>query len=622
MKTLLQIMRLPAGAEDQYGQAHRVWLALSLTGLGCCVGVLALLFAATAYVNLASRIIFISYFRAPLILVLNLLPPVLLIWLFYFLSRRAWVGFLFSFLPVVGVAMVNYFKIRLRSDPLLAADLRLAAEAKGIVGDYALDLTWLVWFSVVCLAAGLLFAFFFMPHGLRGGWNRAFGTLSCLSLLAITFVSLFTSPRIYQKTANNRFINQWSDVEVFVSKGCIYPFLYSVRDMFPTPPKGYDREAAAAFLAQYPDTNIPEDKKVSVMGIMMEAFCDFTDFDTLANLEAVERVYAPWHQLETESVSGNLVTNIFAGGTVDSEWGFLTGYTTHDEFRKVTDSYVWYLRNQGYRTFGSHPGYGWFYNRQNVNQYLGFEDYWFTENHYASLVDPVSAVYNSDHVLADELLLQLEEEIPTSPCFSFSVSYQNHGPYEWGYTVGEELLTPANSGLGAETCNILNNYLRGIADTIDAMTGLAADLEALDQPVVLVLFGDHKPWGGNGNSVYTELGVNFDLSTVEGFFDYYSTPYVIWANSAAKQVLGSDFVGDGGDFSPCFLMPEVFDQCSWTGPGFMALSNQLRDITPVVHVWDLYWKDGTLANLLPEEDASFLSDFLSAQYYRENELVP
>lgn len=621
MKTLLQIMRLPAGAEEPYGQAHRVWLALSLTGLGCCVGILALLFAATAYVNLASWTIFVSYFHAPLILILNLLPPVLLIWLFYFVSRRAWVSFLFSFFPVIGVAMVNYFKIRLRSDPFLAADLRLAAEAKGMVGDYALDLTWLVWFSGVCLAAGLLFAFFFMPHGLRGGWNRAFGALSCLSLLAVTFVSLFTSPRIYQKTANNRFINPWSDVEVFVSRGCIYPFLYSIRDMFPTPPKGYARETAAALLAQYPDTDIPDAKKVSVMGIMLEAFCDFTNFDTLADMEAVERVYAPWHQLEAESVSGNLLTNIFAGGTVDTEWGFLTGYTAYDEFRTTTDSYVWYLRSQGYQTFGSHPGHGWFYNRQNVNQYLGFADYWFTENHYAALVDPVSAIYNSDHVLADELLLQLEE-MNASPCFSFSVSYQNHGPYEMKYAVGVERLTPTNSGLGVETCNILNNYLRGIADTIDAMTGLVADLEALDQPVVLVLFGDHKPWGGNGNSVYTELGVTFDLSTVEGFFDYYSTPYVIWANSAAKQVLGNDFVGEGGDFSPCFLMPEVFDQCGWTGPGFMQLSRQLRDITPLVHVWDLYWKDGTLTDFLPETDAAFLSSFLAAQYNRENEIMP
>ena len=622
MKTLLQILRFPAGADPKYRTAHHIWLAAALTGLGCCAGMLSLLFAATAYVKLPGKAMLLSYLHSPLILFLNLLPPVLLIWLFYFLSRRAWVGFLGSFLPTVGVAVVNYFKIRLRSDPLLAADLRLAAEAGGIVGNYALDLTWLVWFALGCFAAGLLFSVFLLPNGLRGWKNRAFGAGSCLALLAVAFVSLFLNPQIYQKTANNDLINPWSDVEVFVSKGCVYPFLYSFRDMFPTPPQGYDRQAAAALLEQYPDSDIPEDKQVSVMGIMLEAFCDLTNFPALAEQEAVAQVYAPWHALEEQSVSGNLLTNIFAGGTVDSEWAFLTGYSQHDEFRKDTDSYVWYLKNQGYQTFGSHPGYGWFYNRQNVNQYLGFDQYWFTENHYSDLVDPTSAIYNSDHILAAELLAQLKERSADGPCFSFSVSYQNHGPYEWTYTAGETYLTPAATGFGEETCHVWNNYLKGVADTIDAMTELTRGLEALEEPVVLVLFGDHKPWGGNGNSAYADLGADFDISTLEGFYDYYSTPYLIWGNSAAKAVLGNDLTGEGGDFSPCFLMTEVFDQCGWQGPGFMELSRQVRAATPLVHSQGLFLQNGGIVNALPQEQTELLQSFLSAQYYRENEVDP
>lgn len=622
MKRLLTILRLPPGAEKQYRVAHHVWLALALTGLGCCVGVLSLMFAATAYVKLTSWAIFASYFMNPRILLLNLLPPVLLIWLFYFLSRRAWVGFLGSFVPVVGIALVNYFKIRLRSDPLLAVDLRLAAEAGGIVGNYTLDLTWLVWFALLCFAAGLLFAIFLMPEGLRGWRNRAFGAAACLALSAVAFVSLFTNPQVYQKTANTRFINPWSDVEVFLSKGCIYPFLYSFRDMFPTPPQGYDEEEAAALLAQYPDEDIPEDKKVSVMGIMLEAFCDLTDFQVLAEQEGVAQVYAPWHALEEQSVSGRLLTNIFAGGTVDSEWAFLTGYTTHDEFRSGTDSYVWYFDRQGYQTFGSHPGYGWFYNRQNVNTYLGFSEYWFTENHYGTLVDPGYATWDSDHLLAEALLAQLEERTADGPCFSFSVSYQNHGPYETASTAGEAYLTPESSGLSEETCNIWNNYLRGVSDTIDALTGLVQGLEELDEPVVLVLFGDHKPWGGNGNSAYTELGLTFDLSTLQGFYDYYATPYLIWANSAAEETLGQSFVGEGGDFSPCFLMTELFDLCGWEGPGFMQLSRQLREITPLVHTQGLYLMDGALTDQLSEENQAFVSAFIGAQYKREHSGVP
>lgn len=599
--------------------AHHVWMAMALTGLGCCVGGLSLFFAATAYVKLDSMALLFSYLANPLILLLNLLPPVLLIWLFYFLSRRAWVGFLGSFLPTIGVALANYFKIRLRSDPLLATDLRLAAEAGGIVGGYTLDLTWLVWFALACFIAGLLFTIFLMPQGLRGWRERSFGALSCLALMAVAMTGPYTSLQVYAATANNQFINQWSDVEVYVSKGSSYPFLHSFRDMFPTPPEGYNRAEAAAWLGQYPNQDIPEDRKVSVMGIMLEAFCDLTDFELLAEQPGVAQVYAPWHALEEQAVSGDLLTNIFAGGTVDTEWAFLTGYSTHQDFRSPTDSYVWYLREQGYQTFGSHPGYSWFYNRQNVNRYLGFEEYWFTENHYGQLVDPVDAVWESDPVLVSELLKQMEERTAQGPCFSFSVSYQNHGPYADVPTGRDGYVTPTGSGLSEASCNILNNYLGGVDVTIQAMVELTQGLEKLDEPVVLVLFGDHKPWAGNGNSVYTELGAGFNIANPQGFYEYYSTPYLIWANSAAQHALGYKLLGDGGDFSPCFLMTKLFGLCGWEGPGFMELSRQMRAVTPLLHTEGLFWTDSGLTDTLSETDEAFYRQFLRAQYYREQE---
>lgn len=623
MKPLFSILRFPAGTDEKYAAPHHVWLGLVLTGLGCCVGVLSLMFAATAYIKLPGGALFRSYFQSPAILGLNLLVPVLLIWLFYFLTRRCWAAFLGSYLPCIAIALVNYFKIRLRSDPFLAADLRLASEAGGIMGNYELELTWLVWFALACLVSGLVFTLLLAPNGLRGWKKRTAGFFITLALLGAAVAGLYVNPTIYnEKTVNNEYINQWSDVEVFSSKGCIYPFLYSLRDMIPTPPKDYDSTAGAQLLGQYHDADIPENQRVSIMGVMLEAFCDLSKLDVLADNEAVAQVYAPWHALEEQSISGTLLTNIFAGGTVDSEWGFLTGYSTHDEFRKNTDSYVWYLRNQGYQTFGSHVGFGWFYNRQNVNQYLGFEEYRFTENYYGKLVDPIKAIWNSDQLLVRELVKELKERVKSGPCFSFSVSYQNHGPYEYNFTTGKHYFATGELGLSEASANIWNNYLKGVSDTIDAMTKLADGLEAMDEPVVLVLFGDHKPWAGNGSTAYHEMGVDFNFDTLSGFRDYYGTPYLIWANSAAKQVLGKDFTGDGGEFSPCFLMPKVFDACGWQGPGFMQLSRQLREITPLMHTQNLYLWEGGLTNELPNLATDFINQFIWAQYYRENEIQP
>ena len=456
MTQLRAVLLAPPGTQPKLLRWHHVWLAFALTGLGFCVGVLTLMLAATAYLKLNSTDLFLSYFLLePMLLLLNVLPPILLIWFFYFLTRRAWAAFLGSFLPCVGLALVNYFKIRLRGDPLLAADLRLVTEAGGIVGHYQLDLTWLVWLCAACLILGLLFSVFLLPRGIGRGPLRWFCLCSSAALLAVSYAALYCDQSLYDRTANDTHITPWSDVEVFVSRGCLYPFLYSVQDMFPTPPEDYDPEEAASLLARYPDQDIPADRRVNVVGVMLEAFCDLTDFPALAEQPAVQAVYAPLHGLEEQSVSGDLLTNIFAGGTVDSEWGFLTGYTQHEDFRKPTDSYVWYFREQGYHTLFHHPGYSWFYNRQNVNEYLGFEESWFTENYYGALVDPVDAVMRSDETLVDGILDGLREP---GPWFSFSVSYQNHGPYETA-SAQEVFLSPGDTGWSAETCNMLNNYM-------------------------------------------------------------------------------------------------------------------------------------------------------------------
>ena len=615
MKRCSAILRCLRGTDSQDHILHHLWLAFALTGLGCAAGLVTLALSATAYPGLDSAALFGHYLSDPAVLAVNLLPPVLVMWTVYFLTRRAWLAFAAGYIPAVLVALVNYFKIRLRGDPMVAADLKLAGEAGNIVAGYTLDMTWLVWFAIGAFFVGLLFAVLLMPNGIRGWKERLFGTAACLALCAVAMSALYFNPRVYEQTAAPDFVNDRSDVEAYVGRGCLYPFLHTFRTLFAGRPAGYSAEDGAALLASFTDADIPEGQKVSVLGIMLEAFCDLTDLPALGEKEAVRRVYAPWHALEEQSVSGELLTNIFAGGTVDTEWAFLTGYSTHGDFTHTTDSYVWYLREQGYQTFGSHPGFGWFYDRENVNQYLGFQDYRFTENYYGALVDPVVAQWHSDGILMPELTKELEQRMADGPCFSFSVAYQNHGPYDTGSASGTRHLTAAD-GLTPETQNLFNNYLNGVAETLAAVENLVADLEKMEEPVVLVLFGDHKPWAGNGNSGWTEVGAAFDLSTEAGFYEYYSTPYLIWANSAAKAVLGRDFTGAGGDFSPCFLMTEVFDRCGWEGPAFLQLSRQMRDITPLLHVRDLYWRDG-LTDALPAEEQGFLSAFLSAQYLRE-----
>ena len=626
MECVDQVSRPLSLHTPREGIFGRLWLAIGLTVLGLLLGGVTLYLSANSYEVLSSADLLRHYWSTPRLLYLNGLPGVILIWFFYFLFGRGWLAYLVTAIPLLGIALVNYYKIQLRGDPLTARDLGLASEAGGIVGNYTLEVPGFLLAALALAAVGLVLAVFLLPQRMHQRGMRLFGAAAAVAIAATAYVSLYCNEKLYQQTqAGEDLVDPWMDAETYLSHGTVYAFLYTVQDLAPSVPEQYDPQAAQIILDSYPEADIPEDQKVSVVGIMLEAFCDLTDFPALADQEAVQAVYEPWHDLEAESVSGDLLTNIFAGGTVDSEWAFLTGYSQHEDFTKPTDSYVWYFDRQGYQTRGGHPGFGWFYDRENINKYLGFQEYWFTENHYGELVEPVSAQWNSDYVLTEEigkdLQTQLEED--GRPVFSFSVSYQNHGPYEEAYTGQETYLDPEATGLPEESCNVLNNYLHGINMTIDAVTTMAEELEAMDEPVVLVLFGDHKPWGGNGNSAYTGIGADFDLSTLEGFYEYYSTPYLIWANSAAKETRGRDFQGEGGDFSPCFLMNELFEQCGWTGPSFLQYAQEIRQLTPLVHSLGLYLTpEGVLTDTLPDFVAKRIGEYQWVQYYREHEVVP
>lgn len=599
---------------------HRVWVFLWLTAFGLGIGLLSLYLTANSYAGIDAQALWASYMKLPLLVVMNLLLPLLVVYLAFFLFARPWAAYLLSAVPFLGLALASYYKIQLRGDPVLASDLRLLRTAGGIMGNYSFELSAPVGIVAAGFAVMLLLSILLLRREHMSRHERLAGLMLLLSLTLAGGFELYPDADIYEKTANSGLINPWSETEIYVSRGTTYPFLYSVQDMLPNAPSGYRESEASSTLASYEDQDIPEGEKITVVGIMLEAFSDMTDFPVLDEVPAIHKIYEPLHELEERSVSGRLLTNIFAGGTVDTEWGYLTGYSEHEEFRSPVNTYVRYFKSQGYDALYRHPGYSWFYNRSNVNEYLGFDECVFNDTGFGDLISISDALYHSDKVLVDYLLNDIDSRTETDdPLFLFSVSYQNHGPYP-SETYWEEYVTPEMNGWSMQTCCVINNYLAGIRSTINEMCRMTEELEGRDEPIVFVFFGDHKPWMGNGNSVYTEIGVDLDVSTLEGFYNYYATPYVIYANEAARELFGSDFAGDGGDFSPCFLMARVFDECGWEGPGLMQLQREMREVSPLMSSNGWRMQNGQLTMELDGAAEDENERYLRAQYYIETHL--
>lgn len=599
---------IDAGADRRHKTLFYLWNygMLTLSAAGLCTVTLLL------GMGVGSLELFFDYFRHPLIFLLNFLPVLLFELLMFCLINRVWAAYLATAAVFVTAAIGSYFKLRLRDDPFMFSDLTAIHTALGVAGGYDIAIDRRIALCLACVVLGLVLLMLFVRGRASGKARAVMAILAAVSIWPLwSFV--YSSDTVYDEyTQNTEHIREWVSKNIFISKGFAYPFIHSITDSVDTPPEGYSEEAALKQLNEYSDADIPDDKRVNILAIQLEAFCDMTTL----GLDGLENVYGDYHALEAESYTGNLISNVFAGGTVDTERCFLTGYTNLLEYRQNTNSYVWYLRSQGYAANGSHPSVQSFYNRVNVNSYLGFEDYHFTEGYYEKYGEP----FSYDDTLFPEILGMFKSDIAEGKnVFSFNVTYQGHGPYEtdelkWG----EELW---NGDVSEYSYYVINNYLGSVKDTISRIVELKEELEEMAEPVVLVLYGDHKPWLGDNSRTYAELGIDLDLSTREGFMNYSSTRYLIWANDAAREICDGDFLGEGPDISPCYLMGEVFSQIGWDGPAYMQLMSDAEDELPILGGNGFYEQDGKIVRDLSGRLLERNHQLSFVRYYMRNNFL-
>lgn len=571
---------------------------------GCCLGLMSLYFSAGEY----GLSLFLYYLTQPMVLVLNLLPFVVMILVFYCLFNRSWIAFLATGGLCLLYSWAHYWKLMARNDPVYAEDLTIFSEALQMSGNY-IEVTWQIVLSALLVILGTLFLALLFRGRSPHRAIRPIGAAALIGLCCWLYPNVYTSKTVYTSMTVWPEINQWFETNKYISRGGIYPFIYSIQTALPSAPEGYDEEEAAAILSEYETNDIPENQKVSVICVMYEAFSDLSAYtDRITGTDP----YEAFHALQAESYHGTLITNIFAGGTIDTERCVLTGFSQLTNFRRPSWSYARYFADQGYTINGAHAGYEAFYNRRNVDENLGISDYRFIEGYYENLFDQIP----NDAQLLPDIANYCKQQMTDGPVFSFNVTYQNHGPYESTYCYSPVEYVPKGS-LSDTDYNIINNYLCGVNSTAKQMLAMADSFRDSEDPVILVFFGDHKPWLGEQSSTYYALDIDIGSQTDESFYTYYATEYVIWANEAASEVLGTEFSGTGPTISPCYLMNVLFEKCGWEGPSYMKLSNEVMAQLPIVHTTNRYQVDGVMTDEadLCAEDATLLNRMRKAQFY-------
>ncbi len=577
--------------------------ALVLSSAALCA--VSLNFAIGQYDNLFY--VYLGYLRTPEIFLLNWLPLLLLQLFFYSLLNAQWVAFLITSITAMLMSVGNYFKLVFRSDPFTFSDLTSIKAGLSIAGNYNIRIDWRIMLSVLFVITATIVLCFFARARLKT-WKRLL-VLVFVPLAAWTLWShVYSDTDRYNNNAYRNFLFVTRDSrDYYIANGFYYPFIYSITQSSTVPPEGYNEDEVLGLYSEYQNGMIPSERKVNLLVLQLESFTDLEEagYDGIS-----EEVYSHLHRLQDDSYTGTLVASVIGGGTVVTERDFLTGsYLAQDYFHPAY-SYVRYLNSQGYSTTVSHPNVSSFYARGAINEYLGFNNAYYLENYYQELT---GGEKRCDQVYIPEVFRLFREEIKKGvPVFSFNVSLQGHSPYNKDDFDRENWLWDGKN-VPDSTRHVLNNYLSQIKETQEVLVQEIETLKAMPEPVVCLIYGDHKPLFAD--EIYQDLGISNTMATEQGMVDYLGTPYLIWANQAAKTVLENELVGTGPVTSPGYLMNVLFEQLGWTGPAFLKFTSDVMQHISIICTRGGYVEDGQYVQNLGERGEKLLKEYRDLLYY-------
>lgn len=572
----------------------------------------------------------------PHLLILNGIPVLLTGMAFAFFFRNGFFGGAAANLIWGLLALGNRVKIQVRDDPVYPQDLGLLKEVTDAAGSYEIHLPWLLIGMVLastalCIVLGCCFTLR-KSRKRKAFWLRLAAGLASLAALAVLVLTLYASKSLYNSFYCSNFYHIST---VYNELGFPYCFCYNATTYQVEKPEGYSRAEAAAWNnAPGAEAKAPD---VHVIFVMNEAFSDLSEEGVFLFDEGDDPL-KNYHRIIAgdNCLAGHLIVPGFAGGTANTEFDVLTGMQTNmlsptatSAFRCFTDtlpSLLTCYRDAGYTTSFIHPGNDWFYNRENVYRWMGAEETLFVDE--MENVRTKGAWVTDDYV-ADLIEQRFETAVAAGESLcNVTVTIQNHMSYtadKYGdAAIPRVKLAQSVSG---EVQTMVDVYMEGIRDN-DAMLGRLTDyFAAQSEPVLLVFWGDHLPYFGDERLGFRELGLAIaDGDSAADPFRQYETPYLLWCNDAAAEVL--DFADTAksldlpanGRISASYLGALTMELMRRDGqsPWFSYL-NEARRAMPVYRKNMGYTAGGELFRELPAELNETLTKLHRWTYYKMTE---
>jgi phosphoglycerol transferase MdoB-like AlkP superfamily enzyme len=476
-------------------------------------------------------------------------------------------------------ALIGYYKEKLRGDPLVPYDLAMVDEA-GKMAAVFLDLPFRTIVIFVLLIVSLAYLLMYVISKAKN-CRYTKKTLYFPTSSAILFTFLFYSMGdLFADEAASGLKEQYTKFGIIAG-------LASNLDIRSEAPEQYEEQ-----IAKLVSRNEKGDEPKSMPNIIMIMSEAFWDPSVMENVTFNKDPLPNFHRLSAVHPSGNLIVPVFGGSTANTEFEVLTGLSTHflppgsipykNLVKSPLPALPFTLRSAGYETIALHMYHNWYYNRDEVYRLFGFDRFVSLEFFPKPVKD---MMYYRDDEMIDEILKQVKRR--DKPNFIFAVTMQNHGPYRTDakkYYATVEVSLKGDKAFTKESENILEFYADNLVEADKQLGRLTESLQKIDEPSVVVFFGDHLPLLGEDYKVYKEAGFLQDNGGYKEYLKTFQTPVLVWSTEPLKNerlTLGSSFLApyvlhsiglegnyltnfletqlDGGE---AFLLPKEFNNNS------------------------------------------------------------
>ena len=434
------------------------------------------------------------------------------------------------------IGLIDYFVVQFRSNPVMPWDIYSIKTAAVVADnyDYSLEPQ-----AIICV--GILLLIFagtwFIPK-----WDKLLTPLriagSVIGLILLILLTNYVQTPQAVKTFH-LYDKLFTPNTMTYKDGTVVAFLMQCQYLKVEEPKGYSKDKAESILADIESVaNEPlssESESIeelpNIIVIMNEAFSDLSilgEYTTnMDEMPFMRSLMAGAYN----TVSGYMDVPVLGGNTANTEFEFLTGDTmaflpqgsiayqqfVHEKMPSVAST----LKSLGYRTVALHPyrASGW--DRSEVYPHFGF-DAFYSQSDFTNPL--IYRKYISDQ--SDiEKVIEIYEQNPEQPLFMFNVTMQNHSSYSDVF----DNFTPQIEVEGTDSV-ALNQYLSLLYESDKALGQLIQYFDRLDDPTIIVFFGDHQPTDSVVAPIYKLNGESVYSLSEEELRLRYKVPYIIHAN--------------------------------------------------------------------------------------------